>query len=413
LKRVRKIMFFKMAWRNVWRNKRRSWIIICAVVIGLVGMLFSLAFMEGMMRQTLVNALGTHIAHLEIHRKGFENNKVISLSIENPQEVIKVVAKGRGVVAYSRRVVTSGLISSSESSSGITIVGVDPQEEPRVTTIKGSVIQGDYLEEDGAYQILIGQSLAEKLKVGLGDKIVLMAQDLTGDIGSGAYRVKGIFKTASPEFDKYMVYLDLKDSQKLLSLGDRISEVAILIATPGNPESVQKALLIDLGTKKYEVLTWKQIIPILVSEIEFFNEFIYIFFLVICVAMGFGIVNTLLMAIMERIHEFGIMMALGVRPRKIFQLVVAESVLLCLCGLVVGNLFSYLLVLYVSKKGFNLAVFSKSLETFGIGHFIYPHLTVFMVLIGAVTVLVMGILASLYPGYKASRLQPVEALRYV
>jgi putative ABC transport system permease protein len=260
---------------------------------------------------------------------------------------------------------------------------------------------------------LIGQSLAEKLKVGLGDKIVLMAQDLTGDIGSGAYRVKGIFKTASPEFDKYMVYLDLKDSQKLLSLGDRISEVAILIATPGNPESVQKALLIDLGTKKYEVLTWKQIIPILVSEIEFFNEFIYIFFLVICVAMGFGIVNTLLMAIMERIHEFGIMMALGVRPRKIFQLVVAESVLLCLCGLVVGNLFSYLLVLYVSKKGFNLAVFSKSLETFGIGHFIYPHLTVFMVLIGAVTVLVMGILASLYPGYKASRLQPVEALRYV
>ena len=402
-----------MAWRNVWRNKRRSWIIICAVVIGLVGMLFSLAFMEGMMRQTLVNALGTHIGHLEIHKKGFENNKIISLNIENPQEVIRAVAEEPGVVAYSPRIVTSGLISSSESSSGITIVGIDPQEEPKVTTIKGSVIQGDYLDEDGAFQVLIGQGLADKLKVGLGEKIVLMAQDLTGDIGSGAYRVKGIFKTASPDFDKYMVYLNLKESQELLSLGNRISEVAILSDTPENPQAVQKTLLTKLDSEEYEVLTWKQIIPIMVSQIEFFDEMIYIFFLVICIAMGFGIINTLLMAIMERIREFGIMMALGVRPQKIFRLVVTESVLLCLCGLVLGNLLSYVLVLYVGKKGFNLSIFSKSLETFGIGHLIYPHLTISMVFIGAVTVLVMGILASLYPGYKASRLRPMEALRYV
>lgn len=402
-----------MVWRNVWRNKRRSWIIICAVVIGLVGMLFSLAFMEGMMRQTLVNALGTHIGHLEIHKRGFENNKVISLNIENPQEVIQAVKEESGVVAYSPRVISSGLVSSSESSSGITIVGIDPQKEPGVTTIKESVIRGSYLDEAGALQVLIGQGLADKLKVGLGDKIVLMAQDLTGDIGSGAYRVKGIFKTASPDFDKYMIYLNLKDSQKLLSLGDRISEVAILIDTPENPGKVQKALLARLDSKKYEVLTWKEIIPIMVSQIQFFDEFIYIFFLVICIAMGFGIVNTLLMAIMERIREFGIMMSLGVTPKKIFRLVVGESVLLCLCGLVLGNLLSYLLVLYVGKKGFNLSIFAKSLETFGIGHFIYPHLTISMVLIGAVTVLGMGILASLYPGYKASRLRPVEALRYI
>ncbi len=406
-------MFLKMVWRNVWRNKRRSWIIICAVVIGLVGMLFSLAFMEGMMRQTLVNALGTHIGHLEIHKKGFEDNKVISLNIENPQEVIRTVAGELGVVAYSPRIVSSGLISSSESSSGITIVGIDPQKEPKVTTIKELVIQGDYLDEDGAFQVLLGQGLAEKLKVGLGDKIVLMAQDLTGDIGSGAYRVKGIFKTASPDFDKYMVYLNLKDTQNLLSLGSRISEVAILTDTPRNPETVQKALLTKLDSEEYEVLTWKQVMPIMVTQIEFFDEVMYIFLLVICIAMGFGIVNTLLMAIMERIREFGIMMALGVRPQKIFRLVVAESVLLCFSGLVLGNLFSYFLVLYVSKRGLNLSIFSKSLESFGIGHFIYPHLTISMVLIGAVTVLIMGILASLYPGYKASRLRPVEALRYI
>ena len=406
-------MFLKMAWRNVWRNRRRSWIIICAVVIGLVGMLFSLAFMEGMMRQTLINALGTRIAHLEIHKKGFENNKIISLNIKNPKEVIQAVAEEPGVVAYSPRVVSSGLISSSESSSGITIIGIDPQKEPGVTTIKELVIQGDYLDHEGAYQVLIGQGLAAKLKVGLGEKIVLMAQDLTGDIGSGAYRVKGIFKTASPDFDKYMVYLNLKDSQKLLSLGNRISEVAILSDTPRNPQALQRALLTKLDSQEYEVLTWKEIIPIMVSQIEFFDEMIYVFFLVICIAMGFGIINTLLMAIMERIREFGIMMSLGVRPQKIFRLVVTESFLLCLSGLVLGNLLSYFLVFYVGKKGLNLSIFSKSLETFGVGHFIYPHLTTSMVLIGAITVLAMGVLASLYPGYKASRLRPVEALRYV
>jgi putative ABC transport system permease protein len=406
-------MFLKMVWRNVWRNKRRSWIIICAVIVGLAGMLFSLAFTEGMMRQTLVNALGTHVAHVEIHKKGFEDSKIINLSIEEPQEVIRAVAEEPGVIAYSARVVSSGLISSSESSSGISIIGVDPQKEPGVTIIKESVIQGDYLDEEGTYQVLIGQGLAEKLKVGLGDKIVLMAQDLTGDIGSGAYRVKGVFKTASPDFDKYMVYLNLKDSQKLLSLGERISEVAILIDTPRNPQAVQKALLTRLDSEEYEVLSWKEIMPIMVSQIEFFDETMYVLILVICIAMGFGIVNTLLMAIMERIREFGIMMSLGVRPRKIFGLVVAESVLLCFCGLVLGNLFTYLLVLYAGRKGFDLSIFSKSLETFGIGHLIYPYLTISMVLIGAVTVLGMGIFASLYPGYKASRLRPVEALRHI
>ena len=406
-------MFFKMVWRNVWRNKRRSWIIIFAVIVGLAGMLFSLAFTEGMMRQTLVNALGTHVAHLEIHKEGFEDKKVINLSIENPQEVIRAVADEPGVIAYSPRVVSSGLISSSESSSGISIIGVDPQKEPGVTIIKESVIQGGYLDEEGAYQVLVGQGLAQKLKVGLGDKIVLMAQDLTGDIGSGAYRVKGIFKTASPDFDKYMVYLNLKDSQRLLSLGDRISEIAVLIDTPREPAAVQKSLLSKLDSEKYEVLSWKEIMPIMVSQIEFFDEMMYVFFVVVCIAMGFGIVNTLLMAIMERIREFGVMMSLGVRPRKIFGLVVGESVLLCFCGLVLGNLFTYLLVLYASRKGFDLSIFSKSLEAFGIGHLIYPRLTLSMVLIGAVTVLGMGVFASLYPGYKAARLRPVEALRHI
>lgn len=406
-------MFLKMVWRNVWRNKRRSWIIICAVIVGLAGMLFSLAFTEGMMRQTLVNALGTHVAHLEIHKKGFEDKKVINLSIEEPQKVIQAVAEEPGVIAHSPRVVSSGLISSSESSSGISIIGVDPQKEAGVTVIKESVIQGDYLDEEGTYQVLVGQGLAQKLKVGLGDKIVLMAQDLTGDIGSGAYRVKGIFKTASPEFDKYMVYLNLKDSQELLSLGNRISEVAILIDTPRDPAAVQRSLLTKLDSDEYEVLSWKEIMPIMVSQIEFFDEMMYVFFVVVCIAMGFGIVNTLLMAIMERIREFGVMMSLGVRPRKVFQLVVAESVLLCFCGLVLGNLFTYLLVLYAGRKGFDLSVFSKSLETFGIGHLIYPQLTITMVVIGAVTVLGMGIFASLYPGYKAARLRPVEALRHI
>jgi len=339
--------------------------------------------------------------------------KVITLSIESPQEVIQAVAEEPGVVAYSPRVVSSGLVSSSESSSGITIVGIDPQKEPKVTTINDLVIQGKYLGGDGPFQVLIGQGLAEKLKVGLGDKIVLMAQDLTGDIGSGAYRVKGIFKTASPDFDKYMVYLNLKDSQKLLNLGDRISEVAISIDTPRNPETVQKTILIKLDSQEYEVLTWKEIIPIMVSQIESSYEMMYILFLLICIAMGFGIVNTLLMAIMERIREFGIMMSLGVRPQKIFRLVVTESFLLCLSGLVLGNLLSYFLVFYVGKKGLNLSIFSKSLETFGVGYIIYPHLTLSMFLIGAATVLAMGILASLYPGYKASRLRPVEALRYI
>jgi putative ABC transport system permease protein len=404
-------MLLTIAWRNIWRNKRRSLIVITSVVVGMIAILYNDALSIGMVTQIFENQIGSHVAYIQIHRKGFNDNKVIQTSIDDPDSVKAILQQNAGILSFSQRVVTFGLLSSALNSSGGMIVGVEPDKEQRVTTIKRSIVHGHYLT-GAKHEVVIGQRLAGKLGVGLGDKVVGMASTMNGSVGSDLFRVVGIFETASSEFDKSYMYISLANAQEMLEMGKRISEFAIITKQREQVETVKNELAKKLG-ERYEVLSYADLMPLMLSQIEIYKESLYIVYLIVGLAMIFGIINTMLMSVYERIQEFGVLMAIGMKNSRLFSMVLAEALFLGTVGAAIGMLIGYGLYIPLSTHGINLSMFSDSLSSFGVGSVIYPVLSTSTIVETLIVVPLIAMLGALYPALKAVRLVPINAIRYV
>lgn len=404
-------MLWKIAWRNIWRNKRRSLIVLISVIVGLVAIILYDSLSVGMIVQMLENQIGSHVTHLQIHKKGFNDNKVIRNYIPDPQKVEDALSRHPLVKAFSKRVLTFGILSSATNSSGVYLVGIVPEQEEKVTKIKSSLVKGRYLSGK-PHEIVIGEKLAEKLKVDIGDKVVAMASALTGNIGSDVFRVVGLYRTFSSEFDKVYVYITLANAQEMLQYGDRISEFAIISTNPDKNRTIKQDLSNTLGTD-YEVLTYQELLPLLVLQIDVYKESIFIFYAIIAIAMIFGIINTMLMSVFERIQEFGVLMAIGMKNSRVFVMVLIEAFILGSFGTIIGFIVGYLLYLPLSHSGVDLAMFSAGLEAFGAGTVIYPVLTFESILSALLVIPFISVIGAIYPAVKAVRLEPVEAIRYV
>jgi putative ABC transport system permease protein len=404
-------MLLTIAWRNIWRNKRRSLIVITSVVVGMIAILYNDALSIGMVTQIFENQIGSHVAYIQIHRKGFNDNKIIQTSIDNPDSVGAILQQNQNILSFSRRVETFGLLSSALNSSGGMIVGVEPDKEQLVTTIKRSIVHGHYLT-GAKHEVVIGQRLAEKLGVGLGDKVVGMASTMNGSVGSDLFRVVGIFETASSEFDKSYIYISLTNAQEMLEMGKRISEFAVITKQRERVEAVKNVLAKRLG-QKYEVLSYADLMPLMLSQIEIYKESLYIVYLIVGLAMIFGIINTMLMSVYERIQEFGVLMAIGMKNSRLFTMVLTEAAFLGIVGSGVGMLIGYGMYIPLSTHGIDLSMFSDSLSSFGVGSVIYPVLSSSTVVETLIVVPVIAVLGALYPALKAVRLVPINAIRYV
>lgn len=404
-------MLFKLAWRNIWRNARRSLIILVSVIVGLAAIVLYDSLSKGMIVQMLDNQIGAHVSHIQIHKKGFNDNKMIQNYIPDPQRVEAAIRNNPAVRYFSRRVITFGIISSASSSSGVSLAGIDPQEEQHITTIKKSLVEGSYLSGQ-KHEIVIGKKLAEKLEVGIGDKVVAMASALGGNIGSDMFRVVGIYRTFSTEFDKVSAYISLDNAREMLALGENVSEFALILEDVEKQQQVKTDLLAALNGD-YEVLTYRELLPTLVMQMDIYRESIFIFYAIIGVAMIFGIINTMLMSVFERIREFGVLMAVGMKNSRLFRLIILEAFLLGALGTGIGFILSYLLYLPLAKSGINLSAFSESLNSFGVGTTIYPVLGVESVVSALLIIPFIAVIGAIYPAVKAIRLEPITAIRYV
>lgn len=403
-------MFWKIAWRNIWRNKRRSIIVMISVAVGIVATVLTDTLSMGMIVQMLDNQIGAHISHIQIHREGFHDNPIIQSVVPNPSAVEAAIAREPDVIAFSKRVITHGLLSSANSSSGISLVGIEPDREDKVTKIKNSLIAGRYLAARN--EIVLGKMLAEKLGVGLGDKVVALASARDGRVGSDVFRIVGMYETFSSEFDKVFIYIALDNAQEMLSLGNDVSELALLVRGREGVSGVKDDLARRLGDK-YEVLTYAELLPLLVMQIDIYRESMIVFYAIIGIALIFGIVNTMLMSVFERIHEFGVLMAVGMNNKRLFWMIILEALTLGLLGTVVGFIVGYFIYLPLSHSGIDLSLFSEGLKSFGSGAIIYPILTIDVVASALLIVPFIAVLGAIYPAIKAVRLQPVNAIRYV
>jgi ABC-type lipoprotein release transport system permease subunit len=402
-------MIWTIAWRNIWRNKKRSAIIICAIAFGLWAGIVTMALSLGMMQQMVNSAIETSLSHIQLHRPGFIEHKEIRAIIPNGTEVLAKVRNFPGVSASVGRAIILGMANTTATATGVEIYGIEPEKERKVTNIGEKIIEGDYFQTSRKNPIVIGVKLAERLKTKVGSKIVLTAQAQDSSISAGAFRVVGIYRTESSMFDEVTVYALKDDIDNTFGLGGEIHEIALKLNNPEAVDSLRDRLAMDFPT--LQVDSWKQLSKILASYIEMGIQMMDIFMIVLLLTMLFGMTNTLLMGIMERVRELGVVMALGMNPVRIFSMILLESILLSLVGGIIGIIIGAVSIEILAKYGLDLSDFSAALAEFGVSQVTYPYLPLSQYPKITLMVIVTAIIAAIFPGIKAVRLNPLKAIR--
>jgi putative ABC transport system permease protein len=404
-------MIASIAWKNIWRNKTRSLVVIIATVLGLIGGTFAGAFMFGMIEQRLGAAVDKEVSHIQVHHPSFIENSEIGFAISNPDSVCRILAGVDGVKAVSGRTKIMGMVASANSSGGAQIFGIDPEREKLVTTLYQAIPDtcGNYFTTGSKNQIVLGKKLAEKLKVKLRSKVVLRFQDSTGNIVEAAFKISGIYNTYNDMFDDKTIFIRKSDLSLLLGTSAPVHELAIYLTDPDNYEKIQAKIQARLP--RLLVQNWKEISPELALIVDVVDQMIYIFLGIILLALAFGIVNTMLMAVLERTKELGMLMSIGMNRSRVFRMIMLETVWLTATGGVLGMIFSYLLIAAFNRTGIDLSVVGRGMEALGYESVVYPSINLTYYLVLSVMILLTGILSSIYPARKALKIQPAEAIK--
>jgi putative ABC transport system permease protein len=405
-------IFLKMAWRNVWRNRRRTILTVAAIAFAVAISVFMRGLQMGTYEQMINNVIRINTGYLQIHKKGFWDNKTLRYTLKPDHQLPEILSRQPHIASFARRVEGDGLASAEENTNGVLIIGVDPQAE--ATTLKEKIKRGRFLSDEAPQGTIIGETLAKNLNVDSGDEITLLVQGFDGSLGAGVYNVEGVFRTGDPGLDRSVVFLNLAAAQELFWLGDRISQVLIFLDDASNLKEVTQNLRAELDLNTYEVMPWDELMPELVQLIAFDNASGQLFLMLLILVVAFGILNTVLMSVFERVKEFGVMLALGMKPKKIVGLIFTESTLLSLIGVIFGNIIGFGVNWYFSYHPISLSEkLSEVMEEFGFTAqlFVKPTFSTFLEV--TIAIFVVSLIMTIYPTIKATRFRPVEALRHI
>ncbi|MDP3920033.1 MAG: ABC transporter permease [Candidatus Omnitrophota bacterium] len=406
------MFLFKLAFLNITRNVRRSLITVMAVGVGLAALIFLWGFNDGTIEQMRENVIRLFTGHVQIHARGFEKSLSPELFLAQREKVLIDVAANPAVSRITERVKCEALVGTSENSRGVLLVGVDPERERQITDLEDHIEAGRYLEPDGNREILVGDRLAKKIGLDLDDKVVVMTQAMDGTLAGYAYRVKGIFHTGSQQIDEVSVYITLASAQELLGLGEDVHEIVIQLSDRKGIEPFLEWAKISLGSEKYEVLKWNELIPEVDQWTQWAEAVIGTILIAVMVVIGVSIMNTVLMSIYERTRELGVMMAIGTSPSQIVQLILLETLILEGLGIILGLVGGYLVTIYFGEVGISFhgveEAFSRSyMSTVVFTKVEWPH-----VVQSVITLILLTSFIGLYPAWKASRMEPVKAIYY-
>lgn len=400
----------KLSWKNVWRNPIRSGVVILAVMLGTWAGIFSTALMSGLSLQYIKNQLDTSVAHLQIHHPDFNEENLPRYYISNPDSVVEELKGYQFVQSVSARSVVRGLASSPTNTYGVTVKGIDPKIDSTVSDLHTYIHEGNYLEESSRNPVFIGEKLANRLKLELRSRMVLNFQDIEGNITAGAFRVAGIFDTPNSAFDETNVFVQREDLNRLLEKKNAVHELALLVDNFKNADGYRDSLA---QTSSLEIRSWGDVSPSLRYTDSNLDFMLYIFMTIITIALTFGIVNTMLMAVLERTQELGMLMAIGVNKVRTFSMVMFETLCLTLVGVPAGMALSWITIRWVGNVGIDLSAFAEGLEEYGMSTMIYPELPEGYFLNIGLLMLAATLLAAIYPSIKALKLNPVQAIRKV
>jgi putative ABC transport system permease protein len=401
-------MLTKIASRNIWRSRKRSLIIITAVSIGLWAGIFMMAFYNGMIEQRINSAIADELSHIQLHHPEFRKEYEIKYDLPKGRKMLKMIDKEITIKAAAGRIIIKGMIASASGSSGITINGVMPKEEDALTNLSKKIIKGSYFTTK-TNEIILSEKLRKKLKLNLNKKTIITFQDKEGNLASAAFRITAIYKTINTPYDDSNVFVKITDVDSLAGIPNAINEIAIFLKSNTALDESQKKLKQEFP--QTEIKNWMEISPELGLTISVGDQMVFIFMGIILLALAFGIVNTMMMAVLERTREIGMLLALGMNKFKIFMMIVLETLFLILAGCPVGMLLAFTTIAITQKTGIDFSQFSQAYSSFGYSSIIYPSLTGRQFGIVMLLVFITALFSALFPARRALKLNSAESLK--
>ena len=397
-----------LSWRYLWRNYRRTLIMLLAISVGVWAMIFMSALMRGMVDQMIEDGIDALPGLVQIHDPRYRDDPSIENSMAPPGPALRSALDAAEVRAWTARVKVPAMISSERNTRGVTLLGVDPGSEIALGFDPSSIVEGRFLEGPDDQGLVVGRRLLDRLETDPGKRVVIMSQDPDNNIADRGFRIVGVFEAKLPSIEEAQVYAGRRTVQKLLGMGDDVSEIAV---TGGDYRQVQPLLdhIRAAAGQGLEVLPWTRLDTYLGIMLGVMDGFVLVWIVVIFLALSFGLVNTLMMAVFERVREIGLMLALGMKPSAILYQVLLESLILLALGLLAGNLLALATILPL-RGGIDLSAVAQGFEMMGAASTLYPALSTRDLLTANVVVIVLGVLTSLLPAWRASRYRPVEAI---
>jgi ABC-type lipoprotein release transport system permease subunit len=403
-------MYAKLAWRNLWRNKRRTLITAASVFFAVLLAIFMESMQLGGYSKMIENVVGFYSGYAQVHQKGYWDDQVLDNTIEKNEALELQILAHPEVSSLIPRLESFALASSPAITKGCQVVGIDPESENRLTRLKDKLVSGTYLQPEER-SVLVAEDLASQLELGVGDTLVLLGQGYQGVNAAGLFPISGIVRFGSPDLNKVMVYMPLKSAQWLYGAPNRLTSYVMLLNDPEAATQVANAVRKEISDA-YEVMDWKEMMPELVQSIEADYAGGIIYLGVLYVIIGFGIFGTLLMMTAERMHEFGIMVAIGMKKLRLGIIVAMETVLIALLGVLAGSAAALPLVVYFNVHPI---VFTGEAATAYEGYGLEPIIPTLVdpgvFLHHGLFVLLVTLILAGYPVWRIHRLEAVEAMR--
>lgn len=403
-------MLLKLAWRNLWRNRRRTFITMASIVFAVLLAVTLNSVKEGVLERMQENVVSFYTGAVQVHQQGYWDDKTIDETFTLTDTLVQSILAHDEVTTVVPRLESFALAASDEYSKGCMVVGFDPAAEPFVTRLDEKLVEGQYLEmEDRA--VLLSVGLAEYLKLGVGDTLVLIGQGYHGVSAAGKYPIQGLLEFASPELNRQMVYLPLTETQWLLGADQRATALVLQLRDIDRSSAVAQTLAATVGSD-YEVMNWQTMMPELDQIIEGERAENVIFLLVLYILITFGIFGTILMMTVERQYEFGVLVAIGMKKLKLSSVIIYENVFIAILGALGGMLLSIPVVFYFYTFPIRITgELSAAYENFGFEPIFYFSIEPAIFYSQTFVVLAIALVLSIYPMIKIGRLDPVVAMR--
>jgi ABC-type lipoprotein release transport system permease subunit len=398
----------QLSWRYLWRNHRRTLIMLMAIAVGAWAMIFMTALMRGMVDQMIEDGIDTLPGFVQIHHPAYRDDPSIENSLAPPGPALLAALQAPPVAAWARRIKVPAMISSERNSRGVMLLGVEPDNEIAVGFDPASLARGRFLEGNDDQGLVVGRKMLDRLETDLGKRVVIMSQDPENNLVDRGFRIVGVFEGKLSAQEENFVYAALGTTQQLLGLGDQVSEIAVIGGDYRDVGALHDRVLQAAGAG-VEVLSWTELDTYLGLMMDVMDGFVLVWVTIIFMALSFGLANTLMMAVFERVREIGLMQALGMKPASILYQVLLESLMLLVLGLLLGNLLAVISILPI-RDGIDLSVVAEGIEMMGASSTLYPALKLKDLILANSVVIVLGILTSLLPAWRASRYRPVEAI---